>query len=184
MSDTKPGRLIAVVGPSGVGKDSVISGLVAARPDMAWVRRVITRPSDAGGEPFEGVTKAEFDRRWDAHDFCLAWRAHGLFYGIPKSALVQVEAGADRVVNLSRAVLVEARGVFPKLIVLNITASPDTLAKRLAARGRETADDIAARLARKVAPFDPSLTVHTIANDGALADTIMAALDVLQPESA
>lgn len=184
MSVPTSGRLIAVVGPSGVGKDSVISGLVAARPKMAWVRRVITRPSDAGGEPFEGVTKSEFERRWEAQEFCLAWPAHGLFYGIPQSALKDVKAGADRVVNLSRAILVEAASVFPTLIVLNITASPETLAKRLASRGRETPQDIEARLARKVAAFDPSLSVYNIANDGALADTIMAALDVLQPESA
>ncbi|MEL7344069.1 MAG: phosphonate metabolism protein/1,5-bisphosphokinase (PRPP-forming) PhnN [Pseudomonadota bacterium] len=184
MSAPIPGRLIAVVGPSGVGKDSVISGLVAARPEMAWVRRVITRPSDAGGEPFEGVTKAEFDRRRAAQVFCLAWEAHGLFYGIPASALDDVKVGADRVVNLSRAVLMEAASVFPKLVVLNITAAPETLAKRLASRGRESASDIAARLARKAASFDPSLNVHVIANDGALTDTVRAALDVLQPESA
>ncbi|MEL7117740.1 MAG: phosphonate metabolism protein/1,5-bisphosphokinase (PRPP-forming) PhnN, partial [Pseudomonadota bacterium] len=114
MSVPTPGRMIAVVGPSGVGKDSVISGLVAARPEMAWVRRVITRPSDAGGEPYEGVTEAEFERRRAVQEFCLAWPAHGLFYGIPQSALKDVEAGADRVVNLSRAVLSEAASVFPK----------------------------------------------------------------------
>ena len=28
------GRFIAVVGPSGVGKDSVMAGLCAARPDL------------------------------------------------------------------------------------------------------------------------------------------------------
>ena len=47
------GAIIVVVGPSGAGKDSVI-GFVAQhfadRADIDFVRRVITRPSDAGGE--------------------------------------------------------------------------------------------------------------------------------------
>lgn len=175
------GRLIAVVGPSGVGKDSVIAGLVAARPDIGWVRRVITRPSQAGGEPFDGVAETEFFRRRDAGEFCLHWGAHGLYYGVPATARAEVQGGSDRVVNLSRAVLGATKDIFPTLIVLNITASPETLARRLAGRGRETQRDIEKRLARKAAPFDPALTVHDIANDGALEDAVGAALDALQP---
>ncbi|MFC6760861.1 hypothetical protein ACFQFQ_17395 [Sulfitobacter porphyrae] len=37
------GRFIAVVGPSGVGKDSVMAGMVARARDLVAVRRVITR---------------------------------------------------------------------------------------------------------------------------------------------
>ena len=72
------GALVGVVGPSGVGKDSVMQALVAARPDLRLVQRVITRPETAGGEPFEGVSEAEFARRRAAGDFCaLLARATG-----------------------------------------------------------------------------------------------------------
>ncbi|MGB0905008.1 MAG: phosphonate metabolism protein/1,5-bisphosphokinase (PRPP-forming) PhnN, partial [Mangrovicoccus sp.] len=37
------GRFIAVVGPSGVGKDSVMAGLMERRPDLLLAKRVITR---------------------------------------------------------------------------------------------------------------------------------------------
>ncbi|MEO1313717.1 MAG: hypothetical protein AAFV27_07560, partial [Pseudomonadota bacterium] len=57
------GQLIAVVGPSGAGKDTVLDAICAARPTFRRVRRVITRPSSAGGEAFDGVTRAEFARR-------------------------------------------------------------------------------------------------------------------------
>ena len=57
------GRFIAVIGPSGVGKDSVMEAMVAGNPKIVLARRVITRPSEAGGEAFDGVSEAEFHRR-------------------------------------------------------------------------------------------------------------------------
>ncbi|HMB13658.1 MAG TPA: phosphonate metabolism protein/1,5-bisphosphokinase (PRPP-forming) PhnN, partial [Roseovarius sp.] len=47
------GRLIAVVGPSGVGKDTLMRAMVAERPNLRRVRRVITRRADDGGEGHE-----------------------------------------------------------------------------------------------------------------------------------
>jgi len=54
--------------------------------------------------------------------------------------------GRDMLVNLSRRVLPQAQARFPRLIVLHLTAAPEVLAARLAARGREAAGDIAERL--------------------------------------
>jgi ribose 1,5-bisphosphokinase PhnN len=48
--------------------------------------------------------------------------------------------------------------------VIEITAPPQFLAERLAARGRETAADIAARLARAV-PLPENAEVETVLND-------------------
>ena len=57
------GRFIAIVGASGVGKDSVMAALAASDPRLRLVRRVITRPSAAGGEDFDGVTEDAFHAR-------------------------------------------------------------------------------------------------------------------------
>jgi ribose 1,5-bisphosphokinase len=166
--------LIAVVGPSGVGKDSVIAGMVAARPDLAWVRRAITRPP-SGTEPFESLAPDAFAAREAAGGFCLTWEAHGLRYGIPSETLTAVRGGALQVANLSRGRLAQAAAVFPALMVLSLTAAPATLAARLAWRGRETEADIAARLARR-APLPEGLDVVEIANDGPIEATVAQAL--------
>ena len=99
------GRFIAIVGASGVGKDSVMAALAARDPRLRLVRRVITRPSDAGGEDFDGVTADAFHARAAQGDFALHWPAHGLHYAIPATVLDDLAAGRDMLANLSRAAL-------------------------------------------------------------------------------
>lgn len=169
--------VFAVVGPSGAGKDTLIAALIAARPDIAVVRRVITRPEALGGEPFEGVDASEFARRRAAGDFVLDWQAHGLSYGIPAAALAGA-AGRAVLFNGSRAMLAEAARRFPHLCVLMVTAPPAVLAERLAGRGRESAAEIARRLERAPAFADriPSgLDLVEIDNSGPLARAVATA---------
>lgn len=175
------GRLIAVVGPSGVGKDSVMAGIIAAEPSFSLVRRTITRAPDLGGEDYDPLTPEEFEKKVKAGAFCVHWGAHGLYYGIPDKALGDVRGGATCLANFSRRALPKAQAVFPALTVLSITASPETLAARLADRGRESAEEIARRLDRAREPLPRGLDVIQISNDGALEDTITAALEALQP---
>jgi ribose 1,5-bisphosphokinase len=181
--DHKPGRLIAVVGPSGVGKDSVMAGLIAARPGLSAIRRAITRPPEAGGEDYDPLSPEDFAALKAAGNFALTWGAHGLFYAIPRATLAPLEQGHDLLANLSRNVLTEAAETVPRLAVLHITASPATLAARLTSRGRETESDIAARLSRQTDPLPPGLDIVTVSNDGPLSQTVATALSALYPES-
>ena len=87
------GRLFAVVGPSGAGKDTLMAAAAARVPALRLARRVITRPADAGGEDFDGVTEAAFQRRLAAGAFALHWQAHGLHYGIPAAIDQDLAAG-------------------------------------------------------------------------------------------
>ena len=91
------GRLFAVVGASGVGKDTIMAALAEARPELHWVRRAITRPSHEGDEPFETVSEAEFQSRLDDGAFALHWTAHGLSYGVPKTVHDVLAEGRDAI---------------------------------------------------------------------------------------
>lgn len=178
------GRLFIVVGPSGVGKDTLLAGARAADPALHWARRVITRPETAGGEPFEGVVPAAFDLRLQAREFALDWQAHGLRYGVPHAELAALEQGRDVLVNGSRAALPAAQLAFPRLIVIRVTAPSSVLADRLAARGRESRDDIAARLQRASYDLPNELSVIDIVNDATPQIGIGRLLAALQSFSA
>ncbi|MBE2276305.1 MAG: phosphonate metabolism protein/1,5-bisphosphokinase (PRPP-forming) PhnN [Rhodobacteraceae bacterium] len=175
---TAPTQIFAVVGPSGAGKDTLIAGARAARPDLRRVRRVITRLAEAGGEDFEGVSEAEFADRKAGGEFVLDWQAHGLHYGIPRA---QVEGPGDVVFNGSRGALVQAARIFPGLRVILVTAPDAVLAHRLAARGRENAEDIRARLGRAVFTLPPGISATTVLNDDTPEAGIARLLTALQP---
>lgn len=180
-----PGQAFAVVGPSGAGKDTLIEAARAAMPDICVIRRVITRPAALGGEDFEGVSEAEFEARRAAGEFALDWQAHGLRYGLPRSAAQAQATGRDVLFNASRAVLTLAARRFAPLVVILVTAPVPVLADRLAARGRESRDDIAARLERAGFALPDGLPgdvpVRIVHNDSTLNEGAARFLAALQP---
>jgi phosphonate metabolism protein PhnN/1,5-bisphosphokinase (PRPP-forming) len=172
--------LFLVVGPSGVGKDTLINGACAAMagdPGFRFVRRIITRPPGPG-EDHEAVDAVEFARRRDAGKFALHWQAHGLEYGIPADIAVDLAAGRAVVANVSRRIIVQAMERF-LVVVLKITAPPSMLAQRLIERGREEPAQIADRLARKVALPDEVL-VRCVVNDRTPAHGVAAVMAILR----
>jgi phosphonate metabolism protein PhnN/1,5-bisphosphokinase (PRPP-forming) len=160
--------LVAVVGPSGSGKDTLIN---AARTTLGeqgrfrFIRRIVTR-APLEGEEHEAVDERTFLQRRDAGAFALWWRVHGLYYGIPADITFPIQEGKIVVASLSRTVLTDAATRFP-LHIIEITAPPDVLARRLAARGREDAVSVASRLARSV-KLPEGLPRDTIMNDGTI----------------
>jgi ribose 1,5-bisphosphokinase len=177
------GRLIYVMGPSGAGKDTL---LAFARErlmggDTLFAHRYITRTAAAGGENHVALTDEEFSSRSAAGLFALDWTSHRLRYGIGIEIDTWLARGHRVVVNGSRAHLGSALARYPSLQAVLIEAAPEVLAMRLAARGREAADEVLARLARQPVFEVPEATGFVrIDNSGMLSDAGAALIRALR----
>ena len=177
------GMLVVVVGPSGVGKDTLLAAAArhfASEERMLFVRRAITRDAASGGEDHDAVSRETFDQMVADGAFSIWWGAHGLKYGVPRSACDEMAKGRIAVVNGSRSALNVFSRVFSRVKVISITARPEVLAERLAARGRESREDILNRLQRTPADLPAGLDVTTIDNSGALEEAEKAFIAALE----
>lgn len=176
-----------VVGPSGVGKDSVIDGaraLLAGDSRFVFPQRFVTRPAQAGGEAHHAVGDSAFRAIEASGGFALSWRAHGLSYGVPRGIEDELAAGRAVVVNVSRDVVDAARARLAPVRVAVITAPIPVLAKRLAARGRESRADIEERLRRAAGGMPGGSDVVLIDNSGALEQAVDAFVAALKDTGA
>ncbi|CAA7626437.1 phosphonate metabolism protein/1,5-bisphosphokinase (PRPP-forming) PhnN [Magnetospirillum sp. UT-4] len=175
--------LILVVGPSGAGKDTLMDEArrrLADEPRIAFARRVVTREARPEAEDHDCLSPDQFDRAEAAGGFVLSWRAHGLAYGIPASVQELRRLGQAVVANVSRAVVDEARARLRPVGVVVVTAPPTVLAERLAARGRESADDVLLRLQRAAVPPPEGADVRVVVNDGSVSEGVEAFLAALR----
>lgn len=162
-----PGRLVLVVGPSGAGKDTLLRLAQAACADdhdIVFPRRIVTRASSADEDNI-ALGPDEFARAREHGDFAVHWDAHGHSYALPLEINDDIRAGRAVVVNVSRTVIAALRQNYANVVVVAITAPPDVLAQRLAARARHSDGNIADRLARSVDDASANADV-TILNAG------------------
>ncbi len=167
------GRLVLVVGPSGVGKDSLLRYAMAhfaGDARFVFPRRCVTRAVDVAAEDHDSLDEQTFDELASQGAFALMWEAHGHKYGVRSDINTELERGCIVAVNVSRTIIAEVAGRYQNAVVIEITADPAVREARLAARGREAADDIKQRTRREVVTPAHALPHHVIRNDGNISD--------------
>jgi len=182
----EPGTFVAIVGPSGAGKDSAMryaAGRLAGRDDIHFVERIITRPMDPASERHATLDAAAFAAARAAGQFAIAWSAHGNDYALPATIDTRIAAGDTVIANVSRGVLPDIEERYADVRIAAIEASPDILAARLLARGRETASAITGRIAGNEKPVFGAF-VTRIDNSSALdkaGDALVALILATRP---
>ena len=171
------GALVLVVGPSGVGKDTLIAGArqaLEADTRFVFVRRIVTRQAHAQVEDHDSLDVASFLALQAADRFALSWEAHGLRYALPLSVETDIALGKTVVANVSRHMVPDAYAKYPNCNVILITAEISLRAERLTQRGRESRDQITARLARESAPVPAGIVPIVIDNSSSVARGVTA----------
>ncbi len=160
-----PGRLVLVVGPSGAGKDTLLSlarTACAGEAGIVFARRVVTRAASAF-EDNEQLSADAFRAASQRGEFAMHWEAHGHCYGLPRGIDDEIRAGRTVVANVSRTLLEAVRRGYSNVVVVAITAPSDVLASRLAMRGRSSDGALEHRLQRAVAADEePDLTIVNV----------------------
>jgi len=161
-----PGRLILVVGPSGAGKDTLISlaqATCGSDGDIIFARRVVTREATAH-EANEQVSAEAFGKARGEGRFAVDWEAHGHCYALPRTIDDDIRANRTVVANVSRTVVDAMRRDYANAVVVSITAPVELLGERLVARGRSSDGQISGRLARAEdgVVIVPDLTITNI----------------------
>ncbi|MEM8974337.1 MAG: phosphonate metabolism protein/1,5-bisphosphokinase (PRPP-forming) PhnN [Pseudomonadota bacterium] len=137
----RQGAWVFVVGPSGAGKDTVIEYARKVLKDddlIRFARRVVTRPQNEF-EDHDTLSVEQFEAHNRRGEFILWWQAHQLHYGISRDWQDQVTQGRTVVCNVSRAILPNVeRRLRSEIKIVLVTAPPEVLAARIAARGRDT----------------------------------------------
>ena len=159
-----PGRLILVVGPSGAGKDTLLGRARTAFADdsrIVFLRRVVTREASSS-EDNDEMSPEAFRHARMRGDFAVHWEAHGHCYGLPRAIDDDIGAGRTVVANVSRAVVDGMRRSYADVTVVAVTAPPEVLAERLAARARGSDGRLADRLSRAAEDAAPDVTIANI----------------------
>ena len=165
------GPVFVITGPSGVGKGTLIRGLLERVPAVELSVSATTRaprPGERDGVDYHFLTDAEFDCRVAAGDFVEHASYSGQRYGTLRSELrARTEAGVPVVLEIEVQGARQVREGMPEAIAVFIDPpSVEALRARLVDRATNTPEDVEARLATARAELAArDEFTHVVVND-------------------
>lgn len=146
------GVLFIVSSPSGGGKTSLVKTLLEAEPALRLSVSYTTRPPRPGeedGRDYHFVAAPVFERMLEAGEFLESAVIYGNRYGTSQKLIEREQAqGRDVVLEIDWQGAQQIRRVMRQVVsVFILPPSPEVLEARLRARGQDSEDIVARRLA-------------------------------------
>jgi guanylate kinase len=144
-------RVFVITGPSGVGKGTLIRGLMERLEQLELSVSATTRaprPGEQDGVDYHFLTREEFDRRVAEGDFVEHADYAGRSYGTLRSELeARVRAGTPVVLEIEVQGARQVRAAMPEAVQVFIAPpSLEALRTRLIGRGTDDAEEVERRL--------------------------------------
>jgi guanylate kinase len=163
MAKVKPaaelGKLIVLTGPSGAGKGTLLTALLAEHPEIYVSISATTRaprPGEVHGQHYFFYDRPQFERMVAQGEF-LEWAEFaGNCYGTPRQPVVdQIEAGKIVILEIELEGARQVRQSFPQAQrIFIMPPSFEELENRLRNRGTETDEVVKRRMQRAKAEIE------------------------------
>jgi guanylate kinase len=183
-------KVFVITGPSGVGKGTLIRGLLSRVPELELSVSATTRsprPGEQDGVDYHFLTPEQFEAHVAAGDFVEHATYSGNRYGTLRADLEQrLATGAGVVLEIEVQGARQVRAAMPEAVAVFIAPpSREALRVRLVGRGTDSAEQVDARLqtAERELEAQPEFR-HVVVNDrleeatDALVSIIRAEMDV------
>jgi len=195
LSETDPYQrphtplLIVISGPSGVGKDSVLSQLKQMDHPFHFVVTANTRtrrPDEVEGRDYHFVSVSEFAEMIEKGELLEYAVVYGDYKGIPKQQVREALAsGQDVIMRLDVQGAMTIRRLVPEaVLVFLLTSAEDELADRLSRRQTETPDSLKLRLAtaREELKRIPEFDYLVVNRSDSLAQAVEEVMSIIRAE--
>lgn len=148
-----PGKLFVFTGPSGTGKGTILSQVLAAEPQLRLSVSATTRQPREGeinGVHYWFMSQADFESKIEQDAFLEHACYVGNYYGTPEQPVNdQLANGYDVILEIEVQGAMQIHKKRPDAVMVFVAPpSVEELANRLRGRGTESEDKVAARLAQ------------------------------------
>jgi guanylate kinase len=164
-------KVFVITGPSGVGKGTLIRGLLSRVPELELSVSATTRaprPGEENGADYHFLSPEQFEARVAAGDFVEHATYSGNRYGTLRSELERrLQTGAGVVLEIEVQGARQVRAAMPEAVAVFIAPpSREALRARLVGRGTDSAEQVDARLqtAERELEAQPEFR-HVVVND-------------------
>lgn len=144
--------LMAVSGPAGVGKGTIVKTIINKRDDVVESVSCTTRKPREGeidGKHYFFISQEEFKRRIEENDFLEYDEHFGNYYGTPRSFVEETLKTKSIILEIDVVGSLNVKKEFPELVLVMIAPpSVEELKRRLIGRGSEDEESLKIRLAR------------------------------------
>jgi guanylate kinase len=143
--------LVVISGPSGVGKDAILSRLKKTESRMRFIITMTTRtrrPKEIDGVDYRFVSKYVFENLRKKNELLESANVYGNWYGVPKQPIREaLKAGQDAIVKVDVQGAATIKKIIPKAIfIFLMPPSLDELGNRLRQRYTEKPHELEIRL--------------------------------------